>query len=260
MSQENSKRASQTPRVTWVMFKKALFRPYPVTLPMILLVSLVPVYIFIAEWIKGVPTSAPEWVWDQWIPLVPSWSLVYGALYFFLIVLPVFIIQQPELIRRTVWAYLAVWLFAYICFLLYPTHAPRPEVVTGSGFAVWGLKFLYGADPAYNCFPSLHVAHSFVSALACFRVHRLLGWVSLLIASLVALSTLFIKQHYVADVLAGALLAFIAYLLFLRSYPRSNITDQEHQLVPALSAFVCAIVGFVYGVFWILYLFNVQPK
>lgn len=56
--------------------------------------------------------------------------------------------------------------------------------MVGEGFAVWGLRALYRADPPCNCFPSLHVAHSFVSAL-------------------VAMSTVFIKQHYVLDVIAG---------------------------------------------------------
>src|SRR2546422_643919 len=81
--------------------------------------------------------------------------------------------------------------------LVYPTMPPRPARVIGEGFAVWGLRFLYSADPPYNCFPSLHVAHSFVSALTCYRVHRGVGIAAALCASLIGVSTLYTKQHYI---------------------------------------------------------------
>jgi hypothetical protein len=118
---------------------------------MILLVSLVPFYLFIADRTRGGPQHAPEVALDRLLPLRPGWALVYGSLYLFLILLPVFVVRQQEQIRRTVLAYLMVWI-----------AAPRPEDVAGEGFMVWGLRFLYDADPPYNCFPSLHVAHSFV--------------------------------------------------------------------------------------------------
>jgi membrane-associated phospholipid phosphatase len=151
---------------------------------------------------------------------VAAWALVYGALYAFLIVLPVFVVQREELIRRTVWAYLTVWTVAYVGFLLYPTVAPSPDTVTGQGFAVWGLRFLYEADPPYNCFPSIHVAHSFVSAFACYRVHRTLGLVAISCASLVAISTLFTRQHSPSSTAASHPLSRCASRERLRSCAR----------------------------------------
>ena len=96
-------------------------------------------------------------------------------------------------------------------FLLYPTRAPRPADVIGEGFGVWGLRLLYQMDPPYNCFPSIHVAHSFVSALTCYRVNRRVGIGAGLCASIVSVSTLFTKQHYVIDLPAGALLGWGTY-------------------------------------------------
>ena len=55
---------------------------------------------------------------------------------------------------------------------------------------------VYAFDTPYNCFPSIHVGHSFVSALVCYRVDRRVGFTALIVATLVGLSTLFIKQHY----------------------------------------------------------------
>jgi membrane-associated phospholipid phosphatase len=195
---------------------------------------------------------------DRLFPLVPTWALIYGALYAFLILLPLFVIQQPELIRRTVWAYITVWSVAYVCFVLYPTVAPRPDTVPGRGFGVWGLRFLYEADPPFNCFPSIHVAHSFVSALACYRVHRTLGNVAVSVASLVAISTLFTKQHYVADVIAGTVLALIVYAVFLRGDSRVHVTELEHRVAPHLAWVVVGIVGLGFVCAWAAYKLGVE--
>jgi membrane-associated phospholipid phosphatase len=240
-------------RITWGAVRGSITRPYRVTIPMIVLVSFVPFYLVIAGRARGSVVHAPELALDRLLPLTPMWALVYGALYAFLIVLPVFVIQQEELIRRTVWAYLTVWTVAYICFILYPTVAPRPDTVTGKRFAAWGLRFLYEADPPYNCFPSLHVAHSFVSALACWRVHRPLGVIAASGASLVAISTLFTKQHYVADLVAGILLAFAAYTVFLRGYSRANVPELDRRLAPVLALCVGGIVSLGVGCYWILF-------
>jgi membrane-associated phospholipid phosphatase len=245
-------------RLTWDAVRRAITRPYPVTAPMVVLVSLVPLYLVIAHRARVRPVYSPEMALDRLLPVVPAWALVYGALYLFLIVLPVLVVQHHEMIRRTVWAYLTVWGVAYGCFLLYPTAAPRPDTVPGDGFAVWGLRFLYDADPPYNCFPSIHVAHSFVSALACHRVHRPLGRVAFSCAALVALSTLFTKQHYVADVIAGVLLALTANAVWFAGYSRANIPMTERRVAPFLAVCACAMVGLAAACVWLYYAWGVQ--
>ena len=196
---------------------------------------------------------------DDRIPLQPAWVLVYGMLYLFLILLPVFVVRQEEHIRRTVFAYLTVWIAAYVCFFFYPTVAPRPdETVTGEGFPVWGLRFLYSSDPPYNCFPSLHVAHSFVSALSSYRVHRGLGTGASACAFVVGLSTLFTRQHYMLDVAAGILLAFVAYAVFLRKASRDDVPEIDRRVAPALALVVSGIVLLLTGCYWVLYRMGVE--
>ena len=237
----------------WGLVRESLTRPYRVRVSMVVLVALVPLYVFIPGSIPGRAMHAPELALDRAVPLEPAWALVYGSLYLFLIVLPVFVVRQEEHIRRTVLAYLMVWIAVYVCFLEYPTVAPRPTGVIGQGFAVWGLRFLYSADPPYNCFPSIHVAHSFVSALTCHRVHRGLGTVAAVCASLVALSTLYSKQHYIADVIAGIALASAAYVVFLRGYPRDQIPERDRRLAPIFALGTVAIIGLGVACFWVVY-------
>lgn len=237
---------------------QSLTRPYRVTLSMVVLVLLVPFYIFIPELMPGRTLHVPELALDRAIPLQPAWALVYGSLYLFLILLPVLVVRQEEQIRRTVLAYLMVWIAAYVCFLVYPTVAPRPAKVIGEGFVVWGLRFLYSADPPYNCFPSLHVAHSFVSALTCYRVHRGVGIATALCASLIGISTLYTKQHYILDVIAGIFLAYVAYFVFLRSYPRGEIPELDRCLAPVLALGTIGALGFGAACFWVVYQTSVR--
>lgn len=230
-------------------------RSQPVTVPMVALFGIVPIYLVIGDFVSGGPVHAPASALDRAIPLDPSWSMIYVSL-FLAALLPVFVVHQQELIRRVILAYLSVWLISYAFFLAYPTVAPRHHEVTGEGFSALALRTIYESDVQYNCFPSLHVAQCFLAALTCYRVHRGVGLVTGLWASLVGLSTLYTKQHYVVDVIAGAFLAYAAYLVFLRGYPRDAIPELERRLAPVLATSAFGLYGLMASGLWLLYAIN----
>jgi membrane-associated phospholipid phosphatase len=235
----------------------SLRRPYRIPAALPVFVAIPPLYIFIAQLIRerGV-AYAPELAIDRAIPLQPAWAIVYGCLYLFLILLPIFVVREPLHLRRTLYAYMTVWLTAYVVFWVYPTYAPRPqgEAVAGAGFPAWALRALYGMDPPYNCFPSIHVGHSFVSAITLCRVHRRLGAASVIAAGLVGLSTLFVKQHYVLDVVAGAALAGAGGALFLRIGSRETVAEIDRRLAPVFAAWILGATVLIAAGFWIAYL------
>jgi len=78
-------------------------------------------------------------------------------------------------------------------------------------------------------------------------------------ASLVAISTLFTKQHYVLDVIGGMVLAWLAYHLLVRTYPRSRVPEHERRLAPALAAAAAAVYGVIMVIFWTLYTLGIDP-
>jgi len=212
-------------------------------------VSLAPLYFVIGELTRGRPTYAPEISLDRAVSLQPAWMLVYGSLYVFVVVLPLLVVRQRDLFRRALQAYLSVMVVSYVGFLLYPTLAPRPAEVLGDDFSAWSLRLIYSLDPPHGCFPSLHVAYSFVSALTCYRVHRGVGACAAVWAALIGLSTLYTKQHYVVDVIAGAVAAGVAYVLFVRSYPREAVVESDRRRAPgralaAIGTFVIMVAGF----------------
>ena len=217
------------------------------------LVCLMPMYFVIAIVTRGRRTYAPEMALDRAIQVEPAWMLVYGSLYVFALVLPLLVVRDWPLVQRAMKAYLLVMLLSYLGFLLYPTAAPRTDEVTGPGFAAWTLQIAYSLDPPYNCFPSLHVAYSFVSALTCYRVHRGLGVAAAVWASLIGVSTLYTKQHYVVDVVVGTAAGLAAYFLFLRSYPRAAVAESHRARAPVRALIAAGSFGVMVIAFWIVY-------
>ena len=206
-------------------------------------VSLVPGYFVIGELTEAWPRHAPEVALDRLVPLQPAWVFVYASLYVFIGFLPLLVVRQRELFRRALKAYLFVMIVAYVGFLLYPVVAPRPEQVLGEAFSAWSLLPPTRSTRRTAAFLPLHVAYSFVSALTCSRVHRGVGAAAQLWAALIGVSTLFTKQHYVVDVVAGALAAYVAYLLFLRGHPREAIAEGDRRRAPVRALYAVGIFG-----------------
>ena len=151
--------------------------------------------------------------------------------------------------RRTdstvLWSYILVEFIAFAGYLAYPTALPR-QAITTDGLFPWTLGLIYDIDPPRNCFPSLHVAWAFVAALSCYRVHRGVGLMAMVWAGLIGVSTLYTKQHYVVDVIAGVMMALLAYVLLLRGHERAAIAAADVQRAPLravrmVGAYMCLI-------------------
>jgi len=245
-------------RFEWSVVRELMTRPQPVTVPMVMLFAIIPFYLVIGYGMSGAPTHVPELALDRAIALVPGWSLVYASL-FLAAILPALVIHQPEYLNKTILAFLMIWLVAYACFIAYPTVGPRPATVAGDGFAEWGVRVVYSTDARYNCLPSLHVAQCFLAAFACSRVHRGVGAGAVLWATLVAVSTLYTKQHYVLDAVAGVMLAYAAYAVFLRRYPREAIPERERRYAPVMACGGALVYAVILAILWILYASGIEP-
>jgi membrane-associated phospholipid phosphatase len=216
------------------------------------LIGLVPGYFVIAAINDGRTMHVPAIALDRIVPLEPGWVIVYGSLLAFVLV-PLLVVRDQRLFRRVLQAWVTVIVVAYVGFLVYPTVALRPTAVPADGFFAWCLALTYSLDTPYNCFPCLHVAHSFVSALASYRVHKGVGVAAVAWASLIGVSTLYTKQHYALDVIAGALIAYVAYVVFLRGYPRECIAEADRRRAPLRALGVIGVFGFMVVCFWVAY-------
>lgn len=105
-------------------------------------------------------------------------------------------------------------IFSYV----YPNAiALRPENIARTNIFVTLTNRIYLADTATNVFPSIHCFNSLAVCFAfwhshIFRQNRLLLLISTLLCCLIILSTMFVKQHSIVDVLGSFLLFFLLYL------------------------------------------------
>ena len=96
---------------------------------------------------------------DQAIPLVPVWMYIYFGCFLFWTMNYIMVARinrnDPDTFYRFVAADIISRLVCGIIFMVFPTTNVRPEV-TGTGFSVFLLQFLYGLDQPTNLFPSIH--------------------------------------------------------------------------------------------------------
>ena len=78
-------------------------------------------------------------------------------------------------------------------------------------------------------------------------------------AALVAVSTLFTKQHYVVDVVGGVCLALGAYAVVLRDFPREKTLGVNRRLASVFALAIMCISGAGMAGAWVVYLLSRVP-
>ena len=109
-------------------------------------------------------------------------------------------------------------IFLIICTVFPNGLNLRPEVFTRDNFCIELVKRIYQTDTPTNVLPSLHVYNSICCYIAishCEKLQhsRLIQKGSLVLSILIILSTMFLKQHSVVDVVAACVMAYFMYSL-----------------------------------------------
>ena len=68
------------------------------------------------------------------------------------------------------------------------------------------------------------------------------------------MSTLFTKQHYVVDIVAGVAIAYAAYALLVQRAPRAWLAQQDQRLAARRALAVPGIFGALVACAWAAYL------
>ena len=147
---------------------------------------------------------------DKAIPFIPQFLLIYFGCYLFWAVNYILIARQD---RHSVYKFFTGdFISRCIClvfFLLYPTTNTRPVITDGglwNQLALW----LYSVDAADNLFPSIHCLVSWFCYIGIRGRKEIPVWyqrASMVFSVLVFVATLVTKQHVIADVFGGILLA-----------------------------------------------------
>jgi len=172
---------------------------------------------FLTAWIGEVRGPAFDAVlaWDAEIPFLAGFQPVYVLCY--VITFGVFFIStEPRFLNRAFLTLISANVFAFAFFALFPVQGPERTAFASDGSVLHQLTALiYSVDSRYNALPSLHVANPWIVVMLAFskRGISLRSIVFLIMALAISLATLFVKQHFILDGVAGIILAFLSFIV-----------------------------------------------
>jgi membrane-associated phospholipid phosphatase len=155
---------------------------------------------------------------DDAIPLTPIFVIPYVSLepliYGTLILLLLF---RTRIFQAACLSMILTWFVSYGFYIFLQSEMIRPELV-GTDTYTMMIREVYAGDSPFNCFPSLHTSLSTLMAIHWVKWEKRSGIVVSIWVALIVLSTMLVKQHYVADVISGLALAFGSAWLIERAW------------------------------------------
>lgn len=160
---------------------------------------------------------------DDYIPFLEIFVVPYFLwfAYVSIVVLFLFLKNKQEFNRACVFLFTGMTIFLIISTLWPNGHHLRNTVTLGDNIFAQMVSFLWKADTPTNLWPSIHVYNSLGAHFAVIRSAELenkrgIKAASGVLAVSIILSTMFIKQHSVFDVLTGIALGTLMYALVYR--------------------------------------------
>lgn len=146
--------------------------------------------------------------WDAKIPEIPAFVIPYLGTFFPMAVLGYLwtLWKRREVFWRLGWSIIFAEVIAYAVYVSFQTAVPRSPT---SDPTVFGsvLNWIRSTDRYYSSFPS---GHTFMTTIFTWHLWEALprAWRPILVVNAVAIisATLFLKQHYLADPIAGLVL------------------------------------------------------
>ncbi|MBZ5495783.1 MAG: phosphatase PAP2 family protein [Acidobacteriia bacterium] len=175
----------------------------------------------IGRYTATLPTHDLTGSLDRMIPLIPAfiWPYLFCYVFPFLVA---FIARDWHRVNRGLLSLLFANLTAFVVYAAFPVAFPKPELGRSISERALELEYVIDFHPGANNLPSLHVIFPWLVYFICRKqgLTRVADFSLFLAASLITLSTVFVKQHIVADVVAGILWAVASWIVAGFFYPR----------------------------------------
>jgi hypothetical protein len=195
----------------------------------------------------------PSLAWDKFVtPQTTEWFAFFYFGYFFLLAIHsipfALFVKSTDLIARFALGITIVFCVGHMTYMLVPGYGPYSYLtnefhheLTGGFF--WGLvqEAVAAGGAQKDIFPSLHTAVPTFFALFSFRYRRELPilrftWpIVAFCATQIICATMFLRWHYLIDILAGLSLATAADALSARLVPWDERRRAARGLSPAWS-------------------------
>ncbi|MBQ8117618.1 MAG: serine/threonine protein phosphatase [Lachnospiraceae bacterium] len=163
---------------------------------------------------------------DDFIPFCEFFVIPYFMWfpYMFAVVLCLMITDKYEYFRTCVFLFTGMTIFLIISTLWPNGHDLRLAAMPRDNLFTRMVEALWRTDTPNNLWPSIHVYNSLglhMGVVHCRRLsqNRPVKTASLIICSAIILSTLFIKQHSMFDVITAFIMAVLMFLAVYRGLP-----------------------------------------
>lgn len=155
------------------------------------------------------------------IPYVLWYFVVLGSVLYFALGSP----GKKEYYQYMGTLGVGMTLFLIISYV-YPNGQDLRPVLEGGSPFIQAVQFLYLIDTPTNIFPSMHVFNAVACCVALLnnkkcRQNRIFTAGNIIITVSIVLSTMFLKQHSVEDVVTALILNVICYQVFYRIIPEN---------------------------------------
>ena len=159
---------------------------------------------------------------DEYSPFCEWFLIPYLFWFVFLVGMHLYtLLFDVHAFRRMMYFIILTYSAALVIFFLFPnTQHLRPAEFPRDNALTRFLQHFYQFDTNTNVCPSLHGVGSLAVLFASWDVKRFTapGWRAffLVCAALISISTVFLKQHSVLDILAALILCAAAYFMVYR--------------------------------------------
>ena len=150
-----------------------------------------------------------------------------------------FFTDVPGFYRMAKFMFTGMTVFLIISTLFPNGQDLRPAVFESDNVFVDMVRMLYRADTCTNVFPSIHVFNSLGVCIAvreseALKKHRGVCVGVYILAGLIILATVFLKQHSVLDGMGAAFMAYVLYQLVYAPQKRTapHYAKQKRAFAP----------------------------
>lgn len=181
-------------------------------------------YYVVYKWFAYLESTVkPEYIMfsrlDLHIPFIKEFVVPYVLWFGYIAVAMIYLglVSRGDFIKLSVFMFTGMTI-CFIVYMVFPNGQNlRPEI-TGQDFFSNLIRTIYTGDTPTNSAPSIHVINSIAVHLGLANCEKLKDRLHVKAASftlmlLIIMSTVFIKQHSILDVVYGVLVSMVLYVL-----------------------------------------------
>lgn len=184
---------------------------------------------------------------DLKIPYIKYFIYFYVSWYFFIFIIPYFIARFDKKSFKEYYLMMIISLFiTLIIYIVFPTEMIRTNLdLIGNGITDKIVLLVYKNGSVNACLPSLHVLLSMGYMMPLFNNNKMPKWLKYLgfISGFgIIISTLFVKQHLIYDLIASIVIVIFAYEISKKKLG-GNVANKKKIIIKVLYFIIIVLLA-----------------